>query len=358
MIALVFCGDLKYCPYIKRYIERIEALNVDYKVYFWNRGLFQMDLSTKYVCYDSSSDLRKNKIQKAFDFLKFRRWIINQLKRDKPDKMVVLSTLTGVLLSNYLSKMRGKYIFDIRDYSYEKIKIFYSIEKKVIEESAFTAISSKGFQTFLPKHEYIIAHNFNQADVKKSYRFKRGKKPIKIVWNGVIRYFEYQRQYLDALKNDWRFEVVYHGDGPELDMYRQYCSENGFLNVKFTGSYDNSQKEELLADADILNNCYGYITNAGDKLKYAVSNRFYDGIIYHIPQIVEPEGFKSELTKRSGIGMSCEPDSMFADNIYEYYQSLNADFFDKSCNKELESVIEDDNNYMECIDQFIIEERR
>ena len=32
MVALVFCGDLKYCPYITRYIERLEQNNVKYKV--------------------------------------------------------------------------------------------------------------------------------------------------------------------------------------------------------------------------------------------------------------------------------------------------------------------------------------
>ena len=48
MIGLVFCGDLKYCPYIRRYIERLELASKDYKVYFWNRGGFDLDLPSNY----------------------------------------------------------------------------------------------------------------------------------------------------------------------------------------------------------------------------------------------------------------------------------------------------------------------
>ena len=42
MIALVFCGDLKYCPYISRYVERLENAKVDYKVILESRSFAQL----------------------------------------------------------------------------------------------------------------------------------------------------------------------------------------------------------------------------------------------------------------------------------------------------------------------------
>lgn len=353
MIALVFCGDLKYCPYISRYIERLEKANVDYKVYFWNRGKFPLDLDDHYVYFDEGSDLNSGKAQKLFDFVQFRNWLIKQLKENHHDKIVALSTLTGVFLGWYLYRNKGHYIFDIRDYSYEHIAPFYHIEKKVIENSAFTAISSAGFKAFLPKHDYVIAHNFNRKDIVEEARFSRANGTINFVWNGVIRYFEYQKAYLDALKNDTRFNIVFHGDGPELEMYKQYCSANGFQNILFTGTYSNFAKQSLLANAHILNNCYGYSKNAGNKLKYAVSNRFYDGIIYHIPQLVEPEGYKSKWAISSGVGISFPPDAEFADKLYQYYQAIDHDKFDMRCRNELLKILEDDDKYIKSIDIFI-----
>lgn len=354
MIALVFCGDLKYCPYISRYIERLEKANVDYKVYFWNRGKFSLNLDEHYVFFDEGSDLNSGKVQKLFGFVRFRNWLIKQLKENNHDKVVALSTLTGVFLGRYLYRKKGRYIFDIRDYSYEHITPFYHIEKKVIENSAFTAISSAGFKAFLPEHDYMIAHNFNRNDIVEGARFSEAKGPINYVWNGVVRYFEFQKAYLDALKNDPRFNIVFHGDGPELDMYKQYCSTNRFQNVLFTGSYNNSEKASLLRNANILNNCYGYTQGAGNKLKYAVSNRFYDGMIYHIPQLVEPEGYKPEWAEKAGIGVSFPPHQGFADKLYKYYMSINAETFDEACETELKRVISEDDKYIRMIDEFIM----
>ena len=231
MIALVFCGDLRYCPYINRYIERIESAGQDYRVYFWNRSNFEMNLDNHYIYYNEGSELTSNKVQKLLDFYRFRKWVINELNKNNHERIIALSTLTGVFLGSYLYKKKGNYIFDIRDYSYEHIRPFFSIEKRVIKNSAFTAISSPGFKDF--EHPYVIAHNFNRCEVVPNAKMKKTVGTINFVWNGMVRYFEFQKNYLDALKNDPRFNIVFHGDGPELEKYKNYCAENGFTNKSF-----------------------------------------------------------------------------------------------------------------------------
>jgi len=353
MVALIFCGDLKYCPYIKRYIERLEKFNIDYSVYFWNRGGYNLKLPNNYYYFDSASKLNKSKFNKLFDFIGYRKWVLDRLKSDKPNKIVALSTLTGVFLGKHLYKGSASYVFDIRDYSYEHINPFYRIEKKIIDNSAFTAISSNGFKAFLPEHEYIIAHNFNRNDISGNAVFRKCDGKIKFVWNGAVRYFDFQKKYLNALKNDERFQIIYHGDGPQLDLYKRYCEVNGFENVIFTGGYDNNDKAELLKSANILNNCYGRSENEGKNVKYAVSNRFYDGMIYHIPQLVEPEGFKTDWTLKSGIGCNIDADESFADRLYDYYMSIDEVQFNKACQNTLQEVLREDDQYVAMIDQFI-----
>jgi len=354
MVALVFCGDLKYCPYISRYIERLECAQVEYKVYFWNRGGFSLDLDEHYIYYNQGSALNNGKAQKMLDFVKFRSWLICQLKKNQHEKIIALSTLTGVFLGRFLYQKKNRYIFDIRDYSYEHIGVFFRIEKKIIENSAFTAISSAGFQAFLPKYDYVIAHNFNRNDIIVEAKLEKTKGCLNFVWNGVVRYFEFQKAYLNRIKNDPRFNIIFHGDGPELHVYEEYCLSNGFRNVTFTGSYSNSEKADLLKSAHILNNCYGYTKGAGSKLKYAVSNRFYDGMIYHIPQLVEPEGYKSKWVEKAGLGVFYFPDEGFADKLYEYYHCIDAKEFDRACENELQKVIKEDDRYIRMIDAFIL----
>ena len=128
------------------------------------------------------------------------------MKENESNKVILLSTLTGILLFDKLKKYNKKYIFDIRDYSYEHIYVFRKIEKKLIKNSYFTAISSKGFKSFLPKHDYIVAHNFNRNEMIEMPKFKKHDLPLKLVWNGTVRFFDFQKQYLDLLKNDIRFQ--------------------------------------------------------------------------------------------------------------------------------------------------------
>lgn len=357
MIAIVHHGDLKYCPYVKRYIERLEYLHIGYKVYFWNRANANLDLPDNYISYNSFSKLSKSKLSKFFDFVRFRSWLVGKLKADKPEKIIVLSTLTGIMLNSFLKKSKVEYMFDIRDFSYEHVKLFRMIEKQVVENSKVTTISSKGFKQFLPEHKYVIAHNLNRNDIVDGAKFIRQSGKIKFVWNGLVRYFDFQKQYLNALKNDERFEIIYHGDGPELDCYRKYCHEENIQNVFFTGAYNNRDKRSLLKNASILNNCYGFMEDSyiQNEVKYAVSNRFYDGLIYHIPQIVEPTGFKANWTRDAGVGENFYPDENFADKVYDWYNAIDEDKFNQQCNKALQSILQEDDEYISTIDRFITE---
>lgn len=75
----------------------IRQKNIDYKVLFWNRENFALDLPENYSYFKLSSAESKNKLDKLFDFIKFRKWVI---KQDNPQKLILLSILTGVLLFN------------------------------------------------------------------------------------------------------------------------------------------------------------------------------------------------------------------------------------------------------------------
>lgn len=356
MVGIIFIGDLKYCPYLSKYTQVLDEENQKYEVLFWNREGKLTAYPSNYISLNMSSKLNRHALFKVFDFLKFRKWLKKQVTLRNYDKLIVLTTLSGILIAKTLiDKYSGKFIFDIRDYSYENNKLFFIIEEKLIQNSFFTCISSEGFKKFLPKgYPYIIVHNFNKKELefKKSFNKKEKGATLNIVWNGTVRYFKHQIKIIDKLKNDDRFNLVYHGSGPELDMFVNYCKKNNISNVKFTGEYKNTDKNKLLSDADILNNSYK--TAKIMEVKYAISNKFYDGLIYRIPQLVEINTYKHQKVEEKGVGIGLDVESKdFADKLYEYYFNIDEKTFNESCEKEIEVILREDKMFLEKVKEFI-----
>jgi hypothetical protein len=356
MIGIVCIGNIKYSPYLEKYVKILEDEQKEYEVLFWSRDNSDNLYPDNFICFDKNSDLGQHGIIKSVRFLQYGLWLKNIIGFKKYDGLIILTTLSGIILwSTILMKYKDKYIFDIRDYSYEKYKLFFHLEEKIIKYSMFTCISSIGFKEFLPpKYDYVIAHNFNYNDLNLRKAFKKKPKGsvINLVWNGIVRYFDHQSAIIDRLKNDSRFNIIYHGSGPELDKFKKYCSDNKINNVFFTGAYDNNTKYLLLNDADILNNSYA-IKN---EVKYAISNKYYDGVIYAIPQLVEVNSFKHKKVSELGIGIGLDVhNNGFANQLYDYYFDINAIDFNESCNKELQSILKEDEVYLKKISEFVLE---
>lgn len=352
-IGIVFIGDLLYCPYINEYIRILEDRDKPYDVLYWNRSGKESPKDNRFLPFEKLSILKKNKVSKIIDFFQYRRWLVHILDKNKYEKIIVLSTLSGVILLPELIRMKGRYLLDIRDYSYEFFYLFYLLEKSLIKFSALTIISSKGFERFLPKHEYLYTHNIsvhNREAYKEYSLIKLKKEVINVVWMGAMRYFDHQKKLIKHLANDKRFELYYYGDGAELDEYMSYIQENRFNNVHLLGAYDNANKEEIIKGADILNNSYG----PGNETKYALSNKFYDGAFYHIPQVVETDTYKSTLAKKYGIGNAMNINNIgFADELYDWYVNIDTEQFNKGCNALMSIVLEQLQNTQKEIESFL-----
>lgn len=356
MIGIIFISDIKYCPYLEKYTEILKSNNEEFEVLFWSREKKYIDYPSNFSPYNYESEKNRLPVFKMFDFLKYRRWLKNKINSRQYNKLIILSTLSGMIISDVLIKdFKDKYIFDIRDYSYEYNLAFYNIEKKIIKGSYFTCISSNGFKEFLPKGlNYLTVHNFNKNDLqhKKDFKKKDLGNKLSVVFIGGVRYFDHQRKLIDKLKNDSRFEMVYHGAGIELDRFIAYCQDNDVKNIVFTGEYNNKDKNLLLKDADILNNSYK--SKKFIEVKYAISNKYYDGLIFGIPQLVETKTYKQSIVESLGLGIGLDENDMdFSDKLYEYYFDVDEKNFEISCNRELKNIIEEDSNFSDSIKRFI-----
>ena len=116
---------------------------------------------------------------------------------------------------------------------------------------------------------------------------------------------------------------------------KAYASELNATNVYFHGEYTPEQRYEFVRQTDIIHNIY-YDAN----MMLAMGNKYYDGIIFRIPQICMPNSFMGECVQRAGVGFLLDPSSdTFANDIYTKYQNLDTTAFYDACEKELNRVL-------------------
>ena len=232
--------------------------------------------------------------------------------------------------------------------------MFYKLLTNIIDNSAFTCISSDGFRRILPNREYVLAHNFRYADLEKQVDavMLNRSNPIKVSYIGLLREFSYHKRLIDIFGNDSRFVLRFHGDGPEINKIREYASE--FNNVEITGRYNNDEKNKYNLDADML--LYNYPCSYNRNC--ALANKYYDGILYKKPMIANVDTFSGQLVKEKGLGVSLSfalTNDEYKNQVYDYYLGFDQEEFVKNANEELERILQEDKLYVEKIDGFILE---
>ena len=345
MTGILYISDLRGCPFLSRYTQALLEKNENYKIILWNRenGDGQVKENDVLVEYASYQDTRIKKAKKVKGFLEYGFFLSEQIRKYKFDKLIVLCTLTGVLVAKQLLfDYKGKYIFDIRDISFERFDLFRRLEKRLIDNSFFTAYSSNGFLELLPDSDKMIfCPNLSSKEVEtiKSEQWTFQKKTygekLNLVYVGAVRQYENVKRIVDVFGNHPRFEVFYHGAG---DVgYKDilfHIEEKGYTNIHFTGKYDNSERLELLRKADLLNNFYA----ASNDMKYANTNKYLDALICHIPLVSNLQTHDGVLALNEHVGLAYD-DVIDPDILYEDYFAMDKLKFNAACDIALEKRI-------------------
>ena len=71
-----------------------------------------------------------------------------------------------------------------------------------------------------------------------------------------------------------------------------------------------------------------------------MGNKYYDGIIFRIPQLCMKGSFMGEQVEKYGVGIGVDPkQEIFTENIFSYYKSLDQKTFKINCNHETGKTI-------------------
>ncbi|MBM4764483.1 hypothetical protein [Bacillus sp. B15-48] len=346
-ILLMGVQKLKFMPYMNFYLSQLDLIHNDVHLLYWNRDMKEEkrpDFNITYHEFKCYQEDEVPKVKKIKSFMKYRKAAKQLILEENFDLIIVLNTVSGFLLQDFLWKNYSKkYIFDYRDPTLENIHFYKFLIGIIAKKSLVTFVSSDGFRKFLPKIENIFtSHNIlldslHYRDVRLAV--SREVSPIRVRYWGMIRDESINRTIIDRLANDKRFELHYHGrmqkTGKNLE---EYCQSNGIRNVFFHGVYSPEERYEFAKETDILHNIY----EKHKLLSRAMGNKFYDGIVHYIPQICNEDSYMGEKVESEKVGAELDPNDLsFADKLYHYYLNINWKEFNERCDSLLSHVLQE-----------------
>ena len=329
-------------PYLNLYLENIDRESNQVHLVYWNRDIKDEDLSSlnnitlhEFSCYQEDD---VSKFSKIGSFLKFRRFV-KPLLKENFDFLVILHSLPGILLFKELTEnYKNRYIFDFKDITYEKLKPYRAMIHSLVESSYKTFVSSDAFRKVLPerdKEKILTSHNIIASENSVFQKNPEKNGIIRICFWGFIREENLNKQIIDAISEDNRFELHYYGREQQVAVnLKKYVEDKNCNNVFFHGEYNPADRLEIMKNTDIIHNIF-----ADENMMSAMSNKYYDGVKFKIPQIVYRDSFMAKNAEKCGVGRGFNPsDPDFTQRIYDFYVDIDYDTFAENCDVEIKRI--------------------
>lgn len=354
-IGIVGFGNLSVMQYLFKYTAVLDREQADYDVIYWNRlGIDEpAQFTGRKLAHNVPVDTFQAFHKKIFAFFRYARFARRTIRKNRYDKLIVLTTPTAtVLWDMLLGKYRGKYIYDYRDITKEtSFAPFGWFVKKLIAGSQVTMMSSKGFLETLKlpaTHKVMLAHNTHREEGKPCPVRLAEEEPIRIVYWGMVRQLELNGKLCDRFGNDPRFTVTYHGMG-EYEKLAAYCREKNYRNIFFTGRYALEDVPGFVEQTDILHCLY---VNT-PRYWPAVAVKLYDALEFRLPILLNAHTHMAQIMEDVHGSLSLDLDREdIADRVYRWYRALSAQKLEESYAAMEDSVREDDRRFRERVAEF------
>lgn len=357
-VGIIFFHNLRYAPFVKYYTDILDSLNdIQYDIIYYNRDKkLNEPKNGKYipVPWIGKGTNIASKFEKGINFIFWKIYVSNLLKKKKYDFIIIIMTMPAVLLERELIKNYDKkFIIDIRDYTYENIRWFAKSEERLVKHSRLNIISSPGFKKFLPNAHYEVCHNFAREDeINNNINFvKKVDFPIQISYIGSISYEEECLKLIDLVKDDNRFSFVFYGNENTSHIISKKIKKLSNNRIKMMGPFLPEEKENIYRKSALVFNCYG---NDRPLVLYAISNKHYDGALYKVPVLNSPGTIMAKLAGGNGYELDLEKINNL-NGLYDWYNALNKYDYEKYANNVIKNAIKENENTRAKIISSILE---
>jgi len=321
-VALIVSGNY-FKAHIWFYTFLFDKLKIDYDIISWNRLNIE---EPNVIQYNLNQGEGRGYIGRLLSYLKYRKFVINQLQDVKYDKVFIFTIALGVLMYSYLRKsFKKRYVFDIRDNSIVST-LFKTSFNRLIKDSFFTVISSRGYLKWLPQSEkYYYAHNFpfsisrNIRLINENACFNPISFEQTILTIGTLRDYNENKLLIQSFENIKGFSLKFAGSGPAEKPLIEYVSNNLIHNVEFYGLYKKEEEIELINGASLMNILTGDDINS----RTLTTNRFYLSVIIGIPMIVYNDTYQGLLCQEYSLGCVVKRNRPLLEQIQYYQKSFD-----------------------------------
>lgn len=359
-ILILGFTKLKFMPYLHFYLDQIDCNTNDVHIVYWNRDLQDEDLiryrNTTLHGFEAFMEDYIPKIAKIKHFWNYRRFVKGIINTHKFDYIISLHTLPGLcIIDTLLLRYKGRYILDYRDSTFEQNILFGYIVKRMAVNARVVFVSSDAFRKYLPTNgvEIITSHNILSESISHRHVRKESYETsdrIRVSFWGLLRHYKHNLLIVNHLANDPRFELHYYGRSQKMgETMQQYLHDNNIHNVFLHGEYEPEERYAFASKTDMLLNSY-----EDSNTLLAMGNKYYDGIIFYIPQICMKGSYMGQRCVERGTGCELNPsEDNYADKLFKYYESLNMEHFYSNCDKDLESILAEYNYGKSIVHQLL-----
>lgn len=350
-IGLIVPGNIWFSPYVTIYTDVLDKLQIEYEVVSWNRDGSDKPYGIQYTNNNQS----QGKFHKLLSYLKYISFLKKTIKEQKYEKLIVFSPQLSILLYGFLKKFKQNYIIDYRDLSIEQKPYLMPFFDTILSNSYANVISSPGFKEYLPKsHHYILSHNFN-INIVKEYIDKPlnnsewNKAPYRILTIGGIRDYQSNIEVVKSLANKDGYEISFVGKGFAAPLIEKYVRDNSIENATFEGYYPKEKEGEYIKSSTFLNIFYPKIKSHSS----ALSNRFYNALIYRKPMIVTSDSTQGDYVDKYNLGLAIDNCNDLDKKIQEWLSCNDRLDFSNRSIKLLSTFVEDYNTFVNTIKHFV-----
>lgn len=353
-IALVLPSNPWYCPYVKIYSDILDSIGVQYDIIYWDR---YNESKKSDLIYNGKvgSDLKASLPLKLFGYYKYGHFVSNKLKNGNYTKAIIFGPQVGLFCQPFLSKqLKGKYIFDYRDLSIEQKPIFANRLSLLLDDSYANVISSPGFKRCLPDcKKFYLSHNFILEEVKKGLTEHPNNIPtdeIEVLTIGAIR-VDANPEIINALGNKFNIHLNFVGRGLGAPVLQKQITEDQINNVSFQGYYDKKDEPDIIKKATFLNIYYpNWISH-----QTALSNRFYNSLIYRRPMIVTKGQIQGDYCEQYNVGLAVSNCDNLDQKLHQWIQETNFQGYQQRCIELLKVFLDDYDEFKKMLCNFIYE---
>ncbi len=362
MVGIICFWDRLATPYLAKYEKLLQENGIAYEVVLWNRT----PKTSMPVTTQNGNEISVNLpckgsiVRRSLKFLQWRSIAKKVIQQRKYRALIMLTTVPTVLLGGFLlRKFQGRYLFDIRDYTFEKYKVLRKLVMRFVEGSALTAISSKGYMRWLDSSDKIMINHNITVERSNAYRAPdlAQKDILRFSFVGNVRLDTQTEALMLKLKDRTDFEQHFYGRVlPTCDIER-IVKEQNFENVFLHGSFDVSEKERFFKEIDLLNAVYANArTEAeiplGDSTP--IPNRLYDCLVFYRPLVASKGTYLAELIEKHGLGCAVNGFSPDAPQVIrDYAHGFDPETFMKNCDCLREQVCEEEAQYIASVGALV-----